>query len=83
MTRIDVLTNADGDHVQLLIDGMTSPQRLFTSRSLDPAHPAVWLDGQRVYGVDLHWNGVLQFSIPDAGATSRQQASGAPTTAPS
>jgi hypothetical protein len=83
MVRIDVLTNADGDHVQLLIDGAASRQRLFTSRSLDPAHPAVWLDGQRMYGVDLHWNGVHQFSVPESEVTSPQQASGAPSTASS
>jgi hypothetical protein len=80
MIRIDVLTNADGDHVELLLDGIASSRRLFTSRSLDPAHPAVWLDGQRVYGVDLHWNGAYQFSIPDL-VGSPQQASGAQSTA--
>jgi hypothetical protein len=80
LIRIDVLTNADGDHVGLLIDGTASSSRLFTSRSLDPAHPAVWLDGQRVYGVDLHWNGAYQFSIPSS-VDSPQQTSGAQSTA--
>ena len=78
MNRIDVYTDADGDHVQLLIDGVASSSHLFTSRSMDPAHPAVWLDGQRVYGVDVHWNGTYQFGVPQAAEGTRpQETSGA------
>jgi hypothetical protein len=80
MNRIDVYTNADGDHVRLLIDGVASSSRLFTSRSMDPANPAVWLDGRRVYGVEVHWNGTYQFGVPEAAeAVSPPQTSGAPT----
>jgi hypothetical protein len=82
MTRIDVFTDANGDHVQLTLDGVPSASRLFTSRSLDPAHPAVWLDGRRVYGVDLHWNGAYQFSVPEPAKEIRpQETSGAETAA--
>ena len=63
-TRVEVFTDADGDHVGLLIDGVTAAGSLFTSRSLDPKNPAVWLDGRRLYGVDLYWNTVYQFSVP-------------------
>jgi hypothetical protein len=82
MSRIDVYTDVNGDHVQLLLDGVPTSSRLFTSRSLDPAHPAVWLDGRRVYGVSLHWNGAYQFSIPEEAVESLPQpTSGAETTA--
>jgi hypothetical protein len=85
MIRIDVYTDADGDHVELLIDGVRSPSRLFTSRSLDPANPAVWLDGSRVFGVDLHWNGVYQFHVPEliepTQVPRQQRARGAGTSA--
>jgi hypothetical protein len=79
MTRIDLYTDANGDHIQVLIDGVTSSSLVFTSRSMDPAHPAVWLDGRRVYGVELHWNGTHQFSVPAADVNLPQQTSGAET----
>ena len=78
MNRIDVYTDADGEHVRLLIDGVASSSHLFTSRSMDPAHPAVWLDGRRVYGVDVHWNGTYQFGVPESAEVNRpQETSGA------
>jgi hypothetical protein len=81
MNRIDVYTDAYGDHVRLLVDGEASSSHLFTSRSLDPAHAAVWLDGRRVYGVDLFWNGTFQFAVPEsAEVLFRQEASGAEST---
>ena len=63
-TRVELFTDADGDHVGLLIDGVSTAGSLFVSRSLDPSNPAVWLDGRRLYGVDLYWNTVYQFSVP-------------------
>ena len=80
--RIDVYTDAEGDHLRVLIDGVASSSRVFTSRSMDPAHPAVWLDGRRVYGVDLHWNGTYQFRVPESVDVPRPlPASGAETAA--
>lgn len=63
-TRIDVFTNADGEHVAVLVNGNRTESLLFTSRSMDPENRAVWLDGQRLYDVDLHWNSIYQFTVP-------------------
>ena len=63
-TRLEVFTNADGDHLAVLVNGHPSEGSLVTSRSMDPDTRAVWLDGERLYDVDLHWNGVYQFTVP-------------------
>lgn len=63
-TRIEVFTNADGDHLAVRVNGRATEGSLFTSKSMDPDNRAVWLDGQRVYDVELHWNGTYQFTVP-------------------
>jgi hypothetical protein len=63
MRRIDVFTDDDGVHQRMLVDGLPSPARIFISRSLDPAHPAIWLDGKRKHDVEFYWNGTFQFMV--------------------
>ena len=75
--RIEVFANADGDHIGLVIDGLANAGSLFISRSLDPKHPAVWLDGKRQYGVGVYWNGVYQFSVPEQVPTDSPTTEGA------
>jgi hypothetical protein len=76
-TRIEVVANADGDHEAVLVDGVMSDGSVFVSRSLDPQHPAVWLDGRRLYGVDFYWNGVYQFSVDEHIPSDRPSPEGA------
>jgi len=64
MRRIEIHGGGDGEHVVVTVDGQPTTMRFEMSSDPGITFPAVWLDGQRVYGVEVWREDGMVLAVP-------------------